>query len=214
MHPALHHSLVQARHHGRMRAAAQQRLAAHAKAAQVRAARRDDLVLEGMSALAGTRGDEHWLMLGPGMLGCSMERQVECAKRRLAGDDLTWDIWRERRTGALRPVIERLHMARDDDAGRSCDLDDPGELAAWRAWWPPAALWLLAIGGRLAAYCLAEPGWPLVRVIDSRMVTGFARYSPGRLLEAAVLEHYAGAGYMAVLWGAGHPEALIAASSC
>lgn len=170
-------------------------------------------VLEGVNTLAGADGDEHWLMLGPGMLGRSMQRQLERARRRLAGDGLAWSIWREPRTSALRPVIERLHTARDDDAGRPCDLDDPGERAAWRARWPPAAVWLLAIGGRLAGYCLAEPSWPQVRVTDSRMVPGFARYSPGRLLEAAVLGHYAAAGYRTVLWGAGHPGALIA-SSC
>jgi hypothetical protein len=117
------------------------------------------------------------------------------ARRRLVADGLAWGIWREPRTDALRPAIERLHTARDDDAGRPCDLDDPWERAAWRARWPPSAVWLLAIGGRLAGYCLAEPGWPQVRVTDSWMVPGFARYSPGRLLEAAVLGHYAAAGY-------------------
>ena len=146
----------------------------------------------GVNTPAGADGDEHWLRLGPGMLGRGMERQLERARRKLVADGLAWGIWREPPTGALRPVIERLHTARDV-AGRPFDLDDPGERAAWRARWPPAAVWLLAIGGRLAGYCLAEPG---------------------RLLEAAVLGHYAAAGYRAVLWGAWHPEALIAASSC
>jgi len=168
----------------------------------------------GVNTPAGADGDEHWLRLGPGMLGRGMERQLERARRKLVADGLAWGIWREPPTGALRPVIERLHTARDGRRGAALRPGRSGERAAWRARWPPAAVWLLAIGGRLAGYCLAEPVWPQVRVTDSRMVPGFARYSPGRLLEAAVLGHYAAAGYRAVLWGAWHPEALIAASSC
>jgi hypothetical protein len=47
MHPAIHHYAMQARHHDLMRSAAQDRLAAHVKAAKAqtaRRARRDDVV--------------------------------------------------------------------------------------------------------------------------------------------------------------------------
>ena len=152
----------------------------------------------------------------------AMRAQVDRARRRLDRDWPGTEPLARRGGGRwlrlMRPVIEAAHVRRDHDRDGWSDLDDPARLAQWRASWDGAAdagrleLSVLYIGGELAAYCAAVLDWPAYRVLDSRMVTAWRRYSPGRVLEAAVISRLRDSGEFTVLdWGAGgHEEALIA----
>ena len=52
----------------------------------------------------------------------------------------------------------------------------------------------LEIDGELAAYTLGIHDDPTYRLLEGRFVTGWARYSPGRYLEALVVERALAAG--------------------
>ena len=51
---------------------------------------------------------------------------------------------------------------------------------------------ILDIDGELAAYTLGVVDGPVYRLLEGRFVTDWARYSPGRLLEVAVVERVLG----------------------
>ena len=92
------------------------------------------------------------------------------------------------------PFMLRSHRERDHEGGRASPLDDAAGEAAWRrrlvvmlgAGLLETAL--LRIDGEPAAYVLALPDVPSYRILEGRFATRFARYSPGRLLEAASLQ--------------------------
>jgi CelD/BcsL family acetyltransferase involved in cellulose biosynthesis len=72
----------------------------------------------------------------------------------------------------------------------------------------------LTLDGDLAAYVLGIDDGPWYRVLDGRFDADYARYAPGRLLEAAVLQRVLAAGVSGVDWMTGvAPESLIAATT-
>jgi hypothetical protein len=93
----------------------------------------------------------------------------------------------------LAPEMEAACRDRDHAHGRTSPLDD----STGRALWHRRLQHLLAAGvvelaslridDELAAYVLGLTDVPAYRVLEGRFVDRFARYSPGRLLEAAVL---------------------------
>jgi hypothetical protein len=95
----------------------------------------------------------------------------------------------------LRDEIETVHRARDHDAGRISDLDDRSGTAFWRSVYDRHAargeleVATLRLDGHLAAYVIALVDPPVYRVFDGRFAPSWRRYSPGRRLEAAVVEH-------------------------
>jgi Acetyltransferase (GNAT) domain len=94
---------------------------------------------------------------------------------------------------ALRQ-LEYVHRNRDHVHGRISDLDDAVRHGAWRGRVQNLAevglleLATLEIDGELAAYTLGVFDGPVYRLLEGRFVTQWARYSPGRLLEAAVVQ--------------------------
>ena len=72
----------------------------------------------------------------------------------------------------------------------------------------------LVVDGELAAYVLGIPDGGWYRVLDGRIDDALARYAPGRLLEAAVVERALARGDRGVDWMTSiAPEALLAANS-
>ena len=166
------------------------------------------------------------------LLTPGLRTQINRANRRLAADGLAAVdvvIIAPLRLRHAATVIEEAHVRRDRarDGGRGVsDLDDPHALAAWRTSWAchladgSLELTILELDdGQLcrrvmAAYCVAVREPPVYRVLDSRMVDGFARYSPGRVLEDLVIRRVqADPDYDVIDWGsAEHAGALIAVS--
>jgi Acetyltransferase (GNAT) domain len=97
--------------------------------------------------------------------------------------------------GSLRQ-LEFVHRNRDHAHGRISDLDDAVRHHAWRARVQSLTelglleLATLEIDGELAAYTLGVVDGPVYRLLEGRFVTQWARYSPGRLLEAAVVQRF------------------------
>lgn len=99
---------------------------------------------------------------------------------------------------ALLPQLEQVHRHRDHVHGRISDLDDAVRHRAWRRRVRNLTdvgvleLAILDIDGELAAYTLGVVDGPVYRLLEGRFVTDWARYSPGRLLEVAVVERVLG----------------------
>lgn len=165
------------------------------------------------------------------LLTPGLRTQITRAERRLASDGLTpvdVVIIAPTRLRHAAPVIEEAHIRRDrdrDDGQGASDLDDAETLEAWRKTWyyhllaGTLELTVLELDdGRLcramAAYCVAVREPPVYRVLDSRMVPGFERYSPGRVLEDLIIRRLqADPDYRVIDWGSpDHAEALIAVS--
>ncbi|WP_337061110.1 GNAT family N-acetyltransferase [Kineococcus sp. G2] len=119
----------------------------------------------------------------------------------------------------LLPDLEVAHRDRDDAHGLPCALDTPVGRAAWLA----RARELAAAGalevatmhldGELAAYVLGVRDGVRHGVLEGRFRTRFARYAPGRLLEAEVLQRaLLTEGVQVLDWMTGvAPETLLAA---
>jgi hypothetical protein len=94
----------------------------------------------------------------------------------------------------LAPSMEQACRDRDHAHGRVSPLDDMIGRALWqrRLQLLVAAdmveLAVLTLNGELASYVLGVLDGDVYRVLEGRFVTAFKRYSPGRLLEAAVLQ--------------------------
>lgn len=130
-------------------------------------------------------------------LSHGMRRTVRKATNRLTSDQ---------RTGTIRitadatqiidmlPQLERCHRNRDHAHGRLSDLDDDRQHRLWQdrihalAHAGELELATLHIDDTLAAYVLGIGDGPVYRLLEGRFDTEWARYSPGRLLEAAVVQ--------------------------
>jgi CelD/BcsL family acetyltransferase involved in cellulose biosynthesis len=94
----------------------------------------------------------------------------------------------------LLPQLEQVHRNRDHVHGRISDLDDGVHRAMWRhrvrtlTEAEALELGMLCIDGEIAAYTLGAVDGPAYRLLEGRFVTRWARYSPGRLLEASLVE--------------------------
>ena len=123
------------------------------------------------------------------------------------------------RLAKLRDEIEAVHLARDHDAGRPSDLDDTAGVAFWRSVYDLHAargeleVGTLRLDGHLAAYVIALVDRPAYRVFDGRFAPPWRRYSPGRRLEAAVVDHARHEGYAMLDWMSSvAPEKLVAST--
>ena len=158
------------------------------------------------------------LDFGPGIdpsdvLSTNMRRQLRKASNRLATDGRLVQIEFTRDDAeiqALLPAIERVHVDRDHSTGRPSDLDDAASLQLWRRLIQACAadgrieVATLLIDGGLAAYVIALPDGRSYRVFDGHFDSTFGRYSPGRLLEATVLDRAIADGrYTCLDWGSG-----------
>ncbi len=179
--------------------------------------------------IAGVQAAPYLYLAGSGdLIPHGIRRRIKRAERRLAGEGLTAVVTSRNRghwVHLMRPVIEQAHRDRDRSAGRPCDLDDPQVLAAWRAAWISSAraqrleVSVLEFtgsgpGAEMAAYCIAILDPPAYRVIDSRMMTRWRDFVPGRMLEDRIISKLqASPDYDLVDWGStDHAHALIAVS--
>ena len=110
-----------------------------------------------------------------------------------------------------------MHQARDHDAGRVSDLDDRAGLAFWRSVYDGHAargeleVATLRLDGHLAAYVVALVDSPAYRVFDGRFAPKWRLYSPGRRLEAAVVERARRGRFLELDWMSSvAPEKLVA----
>ena len=146
----------------------------------------------------------HVLFLADGgnhdALSKNMRRQIRKARNRIAADGLTLTLGFDRHraiSSELIDEVEAVHVSRDRHARRDSDLDRPAERAFWRNVLEGGdGRWEIEIGtmrldGELAGYVVALLDGDVYRVYDGRMNSGWAKYSPGRLIEAAALERAA-----------------------
>jgi hypothetical protein len=129
-------------------------------------------------------------------LAAGTRRTLRKATNRLARDGRGWatDFTRDgSEILRLLPQLEQVYRQRDHVHGRTSYLDDAVGHQTWRrrvldlATAGVLELAMLRIDGDLAAYALAVDDAPSYRLIEGRFVTQWARYSPGRLLEALVV---------------------------
>jgi hypothetical protein len=129
-------------------------------------------------------------------LSAGMQRTLRKSSNRLAGDGrVAIPGFTRDGTEILRllPQLEQVYRHRDHVHGRSSDLDDAVRHQIWRNRVRDLAadgvleLATLHIDGELAAYALGVDDGPVYRLMEGRFVTGWARYSPGRVLEALVV---------------------------
>jgi hypothetical protein len=126
-----------------------------------------------------------------------IRRGLRRASNRLAGDGRSVDIAFTSNAGdiaRMAPAMEGASRERDHAHGRTSPLDD----SVGRLLWHRRLQYLLASGfvelatlhidGCFAAYVLGLTDYPDYRVLEGRFVGEFARYSPGRMLEAAVVQ--------------------------
>lgn len=94
----------------------------------------------------------------------------------------------------LLPTLETIHRERDHAQGRRSDLDDASGLRIWHGRLAALTagrsleLAMLYMDGQLASYVLAILDADAYRVFEGNLDTRWARYAPGRVLEAAVLQ--------------------------
>ncbi|MEY2580424.1 MAG: hypothetical protein QOE09_273 [Ilumatobacteraceae bacterium] len=128
----------------------------------------------------------------------NMRRQLRKAENRLATDGIVIDVQLARTEPEIRlllPQLERIHVERDHAAGRTSDLDDPNVCELWRQLilahtvGEQVEVATLGINDSIVAYVVGIRDDRTYRVFDGHFDTRWARYSPGRLIERAVLQH-------------------------
>ena len=120
----------------------------------------------------------------------------------------------------MLPLLESISRDRDHAGGRPSPLDDPDRRRLWQrrvlalAAGGDLRLATLRLNGELAAYVLGIEDGSAYRVLEGRYVARWARYAPGPLLEAAVLDGVvAAARFDSFDWmTAVAPETLLAAN--
>ncbi|HEY4608865.1 MAG TPA: GNAT family N-acetyltransferase, partial [Ilumatobacteraceae bacterium] len=142
--------------------------------------------------------DVHAFATGGDFYSHNMRRQLRKAENRLATDGLRADVNFARtgpEIGVLLPQLERIHVERDHTAGRPSDLDMPGVGQLWRQLilahtvGDQVEVATLTINGSIVAYVVGICDDRTYRVFDGHFDTQWARYSPGRMIEHAVLQH-------------------------
>lgn len=130
-------------------------------------------------------------------LSRNMRKQIRRAYQNLAERGINIDIRFETDPSViagLLPELAEAHIGRDHLKRRSSDLDDP---AAKVFWYQVIAahneinsveIATLRLDGELGAYVVGFIDGQSWRVFDGHMVTRFSSYSPGRVLESAVVD--------------------------
>lgn len=130
-------------------------------------------------------------------LSHGMRRTIRKATNRLNRDHKTGTIQftaDAAQITSLLPQLEQCHRNRDHVHGRPSDLDDDRQRRLWQhrihalAESGQLELATLHINKMFAAYALGIVDGPAYRLLEGRFETRWARYSPGRLLEAAVVQ--------------------------
>jgi hypothetical protein len=153
----------------------------------------------------------------------NMRRQLRKAENRLATDGLRPEIQFARTEPEIRlllPQLDRIHIERDHAAGRSSDLDNPTVRELWQQLilahtvGDQIEIATLGIDGAIVAYVVGIRDDKTYRVFDGHFDTNWARYSPGRLIEHAVLQQLvAEHRYESVDWMIGvAPEKILVAT--
>ena len=150
----------------------------------------------------------------------NMRRQLRKAENRLTTDGLRADIQFARTDPEIRmllPHVARIHIERDHAAGRTSDLDNPDVRELWRRLilahtvGDQIEVATFGIDGVIVAYVIGLRDGNAYRVFDGHFDTRWARYSPGRLIEHAVLQQLIDEGrYDSVDWMLGvAPEKIL-----
>ncbi|MCI2240343.1 GNAT family N-acetyltransferase [Paenibacillus sp. TRM 82003] len=156
------------------------------------------------------------------LLSHGTRKTLRKSRNRIAADGLTVRLSFTSAPAALEellPDLEVAHRDRDDAHGLPCVLSTPAGRAAWQARARELAsagaleVASLHLDGELAAYVLGVRDGERHGVLEGRFRTRFARYAPGRLLEAAVLRRaLLTDGVQLLDWMTGvAPETLLAA---
>ena len=129
-------------------------------------------------------------------LSHGVARTLRKARNRLTADDRVAIVAvtaQDTDVVAALPAMEQAYRSRDREHGLACPLDTPLGLAGWRERIRQLLqdrcleLATLTIDGTLAAYVLGVRDGSRYGVLEGHFDTTWARYSPGRLLEASVL---------------------------
>ena len=165
-------------------------------------------------AISFTAGEVAW---GPGIRS-GLDRSSQRIRQHALAEQVEFERDPDR-LAKLRGEIEDVHLARDHDAGRPSDLDDMAGLAFWRSVYDVHAargeleVGTLRLDGHLAAYVIAFTDGAAYRVFDGRFAPPWRRYSPGRRLEAAVVDHARDEGFAELDWMTSvAPEKLVAST--
>ncbi|HEY0517992.1 MAG TPA: GNAT family N-acetyltransferase [Ilumatobacteraceae bacterium] len=153
----------------------------------------------------------------------NMRRQLRKAENRLATDGFRADIQFARTEPEIRlllPELDRIHIDRDHAAGRGSDFDNPNVRELWQRLilahtaGEQIEIATLSIDARIVAYVVGIRDDTTYRVFDGHFDTEWARYSPGRLVEHAVLQQLVDEGrYQSVDWMLGiAPEKILVAT--
>jgi hypothetical protein len=130
-------------------------------------------------------------------LSANMERTLRKAHNRLRRDGRAYRLAYTRLPDEILsrlPELDRCHRERDHAQGRLSDLDDPRSRRVWFARLRRLAaagqleLATIEIDGELAAYVLGLVDRDWYRVLEGHLVTRWARYAPGRILETSVVD--------------------------
>jgi CelD/BcsL family acetyltransferase involved in cellulose biosynthesis len=130
-------------------------------------------------------------------LSRNMRRQIRKAWNRLESDGrvVEMNVARsEFEIIELLPRLEQIHVERDHDTGRESDLDDPKVGELWRrlvlAHGASGQIEIssMVIDGEIAGFVIGIIDDEAYRVFDGHFNSQFQRYSPGRIIESAVLE--------------------------
>jgi CelD/BcsL family acetyltransferase involved in cellulose biosynthesis len=149
-------------------------------------------------------------------------RTLRKARNRLVADGVvsTVDVTSDgREITATLPLLESICRDRDHAGGRLSPLDDPARRRLWHrrvlalAGSGELRLATLRLDGELAAYVLGIEDGRVYRVLEGRYVARWARYAPGRLLEAATLDAVTDGPFDTFDWMTSvAPETLLAAN--
>lgn len=133
-------------------------------------------------------------------LGKSLRKQLRKAHNRVTEDGMDLHIGfatGHEPVAALLDEVERTHRAREHHARRVSDLESGPGLRFWRgvildhASRGEVEVATLRLGDDLAAYVVSLLDGGAYRVLDGRFAPTWSRYSPGRLLEKAMLDRAA-----------------------
>lgn len=150
-------------------------------------------------------------------------RTLRKAANRMATDCVSSEIAvssNSQEITAMLPLLESISRDRDIASGRPSPLDDPAQRRLRQrrvialAGTGVLRLATLQLDGHLAAYVLGIKDGASYRVLEGRHVTRWARYAPGRVLEAWVLDRVVASEELTSLdWmTAVAPETLLAAN--
>jgi hypothetical protein len=158
-----------------------------------------------------------------GLFSKNMRKQLKRSRTKIDAELPGWTIDFVRGTDgimALLPEIEETHIGRDHERRQESDLDNALSRRFWQetvvthTYTDELELAVLMVHGTVAAYVLALVDGSSYRVFDGRMNGQFAKYSPGRILEAACLERALNDKHFTVFdWMTGvAPETILAAN--